>query len=106
MMASEYYIKPIRWFFDTVEIIPVERSGRDMAAMRAAIRAWKADASWGCSRKGRLKRPGNFCHSKTASGCLLLSGAPVYPAYLDGTQRGSEMIQVFVKSNTCSLTFG
>ncbi len=40
MMAKEYFdFKPLRWLFDTVGVILVERSGRDMAATRAAMRA-------------------------------------------------------------------
>src|SRR5205823_844364 len=40
MMAGEYYdVRAIGWVFKTMQTIPVERRGRDMAATRAALRA-------------------------------------------------------------------
>src|SRR3954465_15627638 len=40
MMASEYYAVPgLNWVFKQIGAIPVERSGRDLAATRAAMRA-------------------------------------------------------------------
>ena len=106
-MAREYDIKQVRWFFDAVGIIPVERSGRDMAATRAALRTLKSGFILGVFPEGRIETSRQFLPFQSGIGLLALkSGAPVHPAYLDGTQRGSEMLQAFVKSNTCSLSFG
>ena len=34
------------------------------------------------------------------------SGVPVYPAYLDGTQRNKKMVHAFLYPNVASLAFG
>jgi 1-acyl-sn-glycerol-3-phosphate acyltransferase len=34
------------------------------------------------------------------------ANVPVYPVYLDGTQRGKEMIPAFTKPNRATITFG
>src|SRR4051812_46381153 len=40
MMAKEYFDVPgMGWFFKTIGVIPVQRSGRDLSATRAAMRA-------------------------------------------------------------------
>ena len=69
MMAREYRnLFGLKWFLDAIEVIPVERSGRDTAATRA--------------------------------------GVPVYPAYLDGSQRQTGMMEAFLRPNHAKLSFG
>jgi len=36
----------------------------------------------------------------------LKSGVPVFPAYLDGNQRGKDMLEVFFARNDASIAFG
>src|SRR5436190_238239 len=56
MMAKEYYAVPgIGWVFRTVGAIPVERSGRDLAATRAAMRALEENAVLGIFPEGRIE---------------------------------------------------
>ncbi len=50
MMAREYYeMKAMKWMYNQIEAIPVDRSGRDMAATRAALRA-----TWQGTRPGHF----------------------------------------------------
>lgn len=108
MMAREYYELPsLKWGFDLIEVIPVERSGKDMAATRAALRALSKGRILGVFPEGRIEtdrvtlpfQPGVAMMAHRA-------GADVYPAYLDGTQRGKIMSQAFVQPQSVSLTFG
>ncbi|MBC8106828.1 MAG: 1-acyl-sn-glycerol-3-phosphate acyltransferase [Anaerolineae bacterium] len=108
MMAREYYELPsLKWGFDLLEIIPVERSGKDMAATRAALRALANGRILGVFPEGRIEtervtlpfQPGVAMMAHRA-------GVDVYPAYLDGTQRGKIMSQAFVQPQSASLAFG
>ena len=108
MMAKEYYEHEARCeWSSTVGAIPVERGGRDMAATRAAFRALERRV---CA--GRLPRGANRDHAGTAAvperHRLLAgkTGVPVYPAYLEGTQRGKEMVPAYLHRNRSTLSFG
>src|SRR5947208_1425941 len=58
MMAKEYYVPGTRWLFDVIRIIPVERSRRDVAATRAAMRALEKGHVLGIFPEGRLSGDG------------------------------------------------
>lgn len=108
MMAREYFDhNPLRWIFDAVGVILVERSGRDMAATRHAMRALDAGQVLGVFPEGRIEKSTELLPFQSGIGLLALkSGAPVYPAYLDGNQRGKEMLEVFLKRSEASIAFG
>src|SRR2546423_79348 len=56
MMASEYYELPgLNWVFRTIGAIPVDRSGRDLAATRAALRALQRGGVLGVFPEGRIE---------------------------------------------------
>ena len=108
MMAREYYEIPIlRWVFKTVEAIPVDRGGRDLAATRAALRALEAGRILGVFPEGRIETSRELLPFQTGVALMALkANVPVYPAYLDGTQRGKTMVQAFLYPNVASLAFG
>jgi 1-acyl-sn-glycerol-3-phosphate acyltransferase len=107
MMAKEYDRFPIRWFFRAIEPILVERSGRDMAATRAALRALKDGKILGLFPEGKIETTHRLLEFQTGVALLALkSGAPVYPAYLDGTQRCTGMIEGLLKPHQVTLAFG
>jgi 1-acyl-sn-glycerol-3-phosphate acyltransferase len=108
MMAKEYFDrKLLRWVFDAVGVILVERSGRDMAATRRAMRALEGGNILGVFPEGRIETSTELLPFQSGIGLLALkSGAPVYPAYLDGTQRGKEMLEGFLARNEASIAFG
>jgi 1-acyl-sn-glycerol-3-phosphate acyltransferase len=91
MMAREYYdIKPLRWFFKQLEAIPVERSGRDVAATRLALRALADGRVLGIFPEGRIETDHELLPFQTGVALMAIkTGVPVYPAYLDGSQRSS-----------------
>lgn len=107
MMAKEYFdVKPMRWLFNTVGVILVERSGRDMAATRAAMRALANGYVLGVFPEGRIETTDDLLPFQSGIGLLALkTGAPVYPAFLDGTQRGKEMVEAVIKPCKASISF-
>lgn len=108
MMAREYYdIAALKWGFDLIEAIPVDRSGKDLAATRAALRALQNDRVLGVFPEGRIERDRSLLpfHSGVAM-MAHRSAADVYPAYLDGSQRGKKMGQAFAESQVVRLIFG
>ena len=108
MMAKEYYdLKPMGWIFRVVQAIPVERNGRDMGATRAALRALERGQVLGVFPEGKIETTRKLLPFQIGIALLAIkSNVPVYPAYLDGTQRGKEMIEAFSRPNRAVVTFG
>lgn len=108
MMAKEYYDMPaLRWGFDLVQAIPVERSGKDLSATRAAMRALHDGRVLGVFPEGRIETSNELLPFQ--SGAALMAHrtkVDVYPAFLNGTQRGKTMTAAFVQPQSVSLTFG
>ena len=108
MMAQEYYALPgVKWFCGKIHAIPVERSGKDLAATRAALRALKDGRVLGVFPEGKVETGEDLLPFQVGIALLAIkSGAPVVPAYLDGSQRGMEMLPAFLYPNNASLRFG
>jgi 1-acyl-sn-glycerol-3-phosphate acyltransferase len=108
MMAREYYDIPgLNWFFKRIDAIPVERSGRDSAATRAALRALARGNVLGVFPEGRIETDHELLPFQTGVAMMAMkTGVDVYPAYIDGTQRGREMLQAFAIPNDVHLSFG
>lgn len=108
MMAREYYeIRGLKTIFKTIEAIPVDRAGRDLAATRAALRALEAGRILGVFPEGKIEKSRQLLPFQTGVALMALKAkVPVYPAYLDGTQRGRPMSQAFLYPNVASLAFG
>lgn len=108
MMAKEYYEIPLlRWIFRKLQTIPVERSGRDMSATRAALRALEQGRILGVFPEGRIEPDRQILPFQTGIALMAQrSGAPVYPAYLDGTQRGREMVPSLLRPCSATVAFG
>jgi len=108
MMAREYYeqkaLKPI---FDTIGIIPVERNKRDIAATRAALEALSSGYVLGIFPEGKIETENMLLSFQSGISLLAAkSGAPIYPAYLEGTQRSKEMLSAFLFPRRSTLGFG
>jgi 1-acyl-sn-glycerol-3-phosphate acyltransferase len=107
MMAKEYFMFGTRWFFNAIEPILVERSGKDMAATRAGLRALHAGKVLGVFPEGRIETGPELLEFQTGVALLALrSGAPVFPAYLDGMQRGKGMLEAIVSPGRSTIVFG
>jgi 1-acyl-sn-glycerol-3-phosphate acyltransferase len=108
MMAREYYdIRSIGWIFRMVGAIPVERSGRDTAATRAALRALNDGRVVGIFPEGRIETDHELLPFQTGVALLAIkTGVPVYPVYLDGTQRGKNMLSAVLHPHRVRIAFG
>lgn len=108
MMASEYYEIPgLTWFFKQVHAIPVERAGRDLAATRQAMRALDQGCILGVFPEGKIETERALLPFQTGVAMIALrKGVDVYPAAIEGTQRGLPMVQAFLKPQSARLAFG
>ena len=108
MMAKEYFdYWALRWVFNAVGVILVERSGKDLAATRAAMRVLEAGYVLGVFPEGRIETSKDLLPFQSGIGLLALkTRVPVYPVFLDGTQRMREMIEACIKPSTISINFG
>jgi 1-acyl-sn-glycerol-3-phosphate acyltransferase len=108
MMAREYAGHfGTRWFFNAIEPILVERSGRDLAATRAALRALKEGKILGIFPEGRIEKTPDLLDFQTGIALLAMkSKALVYPAYLDGSQRCKGMAEAVLTPQRVTLAFG
>lgn len=98
MMAREYYDVPaLRWFYRAIDAIPVARNGRDVPAARAALRKLAAGEIVGLFPEGRISADGTVLPFQSGVAMIALkSGAPVYPAFIDGTSRGLDMLDAIL----------
>jgi 1-acyl-sn-glycerol-3-phosphate acyltransferase len=108
MMAKEYYeIPALNPFFRLIEAIPVERGSRDTSAMRAALRALQEGRILGVFPEGQIETTRELLPFQPGVAQMAIKlKVPVFPCYLDGTQRGMEMGQAFVRRNAASIRFG
>jgi 1-acyl-sn-glycerol-3-phosphate acyltransferase len=108
MMASEYLeLKSIAWLFKAVGVIPVNRSGRDTGPLRAALRALKSGHVLGLFPEGKISETDDFLPFQVGAALMALKAkAPIYPAYLDGTQRNQGMVQAALSRNKAKIAFG
>ncbi|HEX2973732.1 MAG TPA: lysophospholipid acyltransferase family protein [Tepidisphaeraceae bacterium] len=108
MMAKEYYdIPSLNWVFKSIGAIPVERSGRDLAATRAAMRALEQGQILGIFPEGRIAATTQIQPLQTGVALVALkTQAPIYPAYLDGSMRQTDMAEAFLYPQHGALSFG
>ncbi len=108
MMAKEYSGHfGTMWFLNAIEPILVDRGGRDLSATRSALRALKDGKIIGIFPEGRIEKTAELLEFQTGIALLAIkSGAPVYPAYLDGTQRCKGMVEAVLVPNRITLAFG
>jgi 1-acyl-sn-glycerol-3-phosphate acyltransferase len=108
MMAKEYYLKkPLYWFYKSVKVIPVNRTGNDTASIRTALRALADGACIGMFPEGGISEDGRLREGRQGVALLaLMSGATVVPAYIQGTRPHAGMLQDFLRFDKVTLYFG
>lgn len=108
MMAKEYYeIASLRWLFELIQAIPVQRSGRDMVAMRSAMRTLENGNILGVFPEGRIAATRELLPFQTGVALMAAKTAtPIYCCALDGNSRGLEMRQAFSRRCEIKLAFG
>jgi 1-acyl-sn-glycerol-3-phosphate acyltransferase len=88
MIAVEFSKVPIgRYLTELVECIPVNRTGYDAGATKAALRHLKAGMALGIFIEGRIGEPGQILEPKDGPALLAMrTGALIVPAFIWGTR--------------------
>jgi 1-acyl-sn-glycerol-3-phosphate acyltransferase len=108
MVAKEYtQARGLAWVFKQIGAIPVERSGRDFASTRAAMRALAQGAVLGVFPEGRIETSRELLPLQTGVAMMAIkTGVPVFPAHIEGTQRGREITEAVLRPCVSSIAFG
>jgi 1-acyl-sn-glycerol-3-phosphate acyltransferase len=102
LVAAEHYgVHPIvRWILDNLCCVAVERSGRDVGAVRKALARLRDGRIVCLFPEGNLSGVARNRLRAAKHGAALLalrSRAPVYPAYVEGGPRTSRLLQSWVR---------
>jgi 1-acyl-sn-glycerol-3-phosphate acyltransferase len=108
MMAKEYMDLPVVGrVFKILQVIPVDRGARDSGAVRMVLRQLKQGRVVGIFPEGKISTTSELLEFQSGVAMLAIkAGAPVYPAYLDGTQRNKTMWQGFLQRSRSVIAFG
>lgn len=111
LQASECYHVPIlRRLFRMAGCIPVRREGSDVAAIRAALRRLRQGDALCIFPEGEVRSAGRdkLGDCKTGPALLALrSGAPVYPAWIDGGPESTRLLKAWLwPSRRVRVIFG
>jgi len=86
--AELFSIPLFGWLISALHALPVKRDGTDPAALRSALRVLATGQALLVFPEGTRGAEGTLREGKPGAGMLaLLSGAPVVPAYIEGTGR-------------------
>jgi len=78
-----------------------------MSATRAALRALERGQMLGIFPEGKIEETRDLLPFQTGVAMMAIKArVPVYPAYLDGTQRGKEMLRAFFRPQRARVAFG
>jgi 1-acyl-sn-glycerol-3-phosphate acyltransferase len=107
MMAKEWYAKkPLHYLYKAMDVIPVNRTGNDIASIRNATRALEAGGIIGMFPEGGISDDGRLLEPKQGVALLaLMSGATVCPAYVRGTNTYQSMFGDFFRRSQITVFF-
>jgi 1-acyl-sn-glycerol-3-phosphate acyltransferase len=110
MVDEEFYDAPVAsWVLRKLQSIPVPRAdGGGAGATRSALRLLERGELLGLFPEGRIEYDRALLPFQTGAALLAIkANAPVYPVYLDGTQRNTpSMLTAYVKPNRAVIAFG
>lgn len=109
LMAREYYEVPsMNWLYRRVGCIPVNRTGRDTAAAKAALRALERGEVLGIFPEGmiNLSAGGLLAPQLGAALIALKSSVPVVPAFISGAPLGFTMLKPFFEPCRTQVRYG
>jgi 1-acyl-sn-glycerol-3-phosphate acyltransferase len=104
-----YELPVVHYFCVQVGCIPVDRDGRDLRAMRAALRTLEEGRVVPIFPEGRITPEGGRALGPIRSGAAFLalrSGAPVIPAFLSGTPETDEIGPALGRRSRSRVVFG
>lgn len=108
MIAAEYAKIPIfRWLVESIECVPVTRSGVDTASVKAALRHLGSGKLLGIFPQGGVQNPAEPPKVREGVGMLALrSGATVVPAYISGIAYSDGVVTPLLKRHRVVVRYG
>jgi 1-acyl-sn-glycerol-3-phosphate acyltransferase len=110
MIAREYYEWPvIHQFSQLVGCIPVNRTGRDLAAIRAALKALQEGRVLPIFPEGHIVPSAGrrLDEMKPGSAYLAIRArVPVVPAYISGTPPTDQILKALITPSRARVIFG
>ncbi len=110
MIAREYFESPwLKGICSYIGCIPVNRDGRDVAAIRAALRALGEGRVLPIFPEGRIVPASGRRLGEMRPGSAYLAiraGVPVVPAYIVGTPETDEILQSLGTPSRARVLFG
>ena len=110
IIAREYYDwSLIHWFCKRVGCVPVNRDGRDLQAIRAALRALASGHVLTTFPEGRITPSSGRELGPMLPGAAFLAvraGVPVIPAYIRGTPETNQIGESLMTPSQAVVTFG
>jgi len=110
IIAREYYDwSLIHWFCKRVGCIPVNRDGRDIQAIRAALRALADGRVLPIFPEGRITPSSGRELGEILPGAAFLAvraGVPVIPSYIRGTPETNQIGESLITPSQAVVTFG
>lgn len=110
MIAREYYESPwLRGICSYIGCIPVNRNGRDLAAIRAALKALENGRVLPIFPEGHIVPASGRSLDEMKPGSAYLAiraGVPVVPAYIIGTPLTDEIVDSLLTPSRARVLFG
>ncbi len=109
LMARELYDVPkLQWFYDALDTIPVARSGRDMKAVKVALKRLKDGGMVGLFPEGGINHNPDRLRPSTpgAAFLALATDAPVYPVGLRNAPRGGNIYTSLLRPTRAEIHYG
>ncbi|MDA1165931.1 MAG: lysophospholipid acyltransferase family protein [Planctomycetota bacterium] len=109
LTASEYCTIPgMRWIVRTMQSIPVDRNGQDMAPTREALRRLRNGQLVGIFPEGAINWGTRLRVPNPGVAFLALKGrVPVYPVFIhDAPQPSDGMVRPFTHRSRVRVTYG
>jgi 1-acyl-sn-glycerol-3-phosphate acyltransferase len=108
MMAKEYMDLPAMGrVFKTLGVIPVDRGSRETGPIRQVFRQLEQGRVIGIFPEGRISTTNQLLDFQTGVALIAMkSKVPIYPVYLDGTQRNKGMGPTFFQRSSSVMAFG
>lgn len=110
IIAREYYDwSLIHWFCKRVGCVPVNRDGRDLQAIRAALRSLACGHVMSTFPEGRITPSSGREFGPILPGAAFLAvraGVPVIPAYIRGTPETNQIGESLITPSQAVVIFG